>query len=172
MVGQGLGRSHHNGIPCVYTHRVEIFHVADGDAVVIAIPHNFVFDFLPAGHAALNEHLADHGIVQSLDNYFYKLFFILGNTASGAAHGVGRAHNDGVADFTGKVHCAGYIFDNGALRDGLTQGLHGLLELLPVLCLLNGLQGCPQKLHPVLIQHALFCKLHSQIQPCLTSQCS
>ena len=36
---------------------VEVFHIADGDAVSRGIPHNLVFDFLPARDASFNKHL-------------------------------------------------------------------------------------------------------------------
>ena len=170
MVRKGLGGCHHDTITCVHAYRVEVFHIADGDAVVIAVTHDLVLDFLPAGHAALDEHLAYHGVVEALDDNLNEFFLILCNAAAGTAHGVGRTHDYRVADPIGKGHSRGNILHNGAFRDRLPQLLHGLFEKLAVLGLLNGLEGRTQKLHIVFLQHALFSQLHSQVQACLSPQ--
>ena len=123
----------------MHAYGVKVFHITDSDTVIIAITHDLVFDFLPAGHAALNQHLTNQGVVQSLDYDVDEFFFVLRDTAARAAHGVSRAHDYRVADFIGKVHSAGHIFHNGAFRDRLSEFFHGFLEELPVLGLLDGL---------------------------------
>ena len=41
----------------MYAHRVEVFHIADGDAVALGIAHYLIFNFLPARDAALHQDL-------------------------------------------------------------------------------------------------------------------
>ena len=48
VVGQGLGRSHDDALSGVDSERVEVFHIADRDTVVITVADNFIFNFLPA----------------------------------------------------------------------------------------------------------------------------
>ena len=169
MVSQGLGRSHNDGIAGMDTHRVKVLHVADSNAVVVAVTHYLVLDFLPACHAALNQHLADHGILQALDNDVDQLVLALGNTAAGAAHGIGRAHNQWIADFVSKSHSRCHILNDGGLRNRLTQLVHGFLEQLTILGPLNSLQGSAQKLHIVFLKDALLRQLYCQVEAGLTS---
>ena len=169
MVSQGLGRSHNDGIAGMDTHRVKVLHVADSNAVVVAVTHYLVLDFLPACHAALNQHLADHGILQALDNDINQLVLALGNTAAGAAHGIGRAHNQRIADFVGKGNSRCHVLNNGGLRDRLTQLIHGFLEQLAVLGTLNCLQRSTQQLYVVFLKDALLRQLYGQIEAGLTS---
>ena len=119
--------------------RVEVLHVADGDAVVVAVAHDLVLDLFPTGNAALDEHLADHGVRQALDDDLDELFLVLGDAAASTAHRVGRADDDRVADLIGKLHSRWHILDDRALGDWLAELLHRLLEELAVLGALNGL---------------------------------
>ena len=60
LVGQGLAGSHHDAVTGVDAHGVDVFHVADGDGGVVAVPHHLVFDFLVALDALFHQHLM-HG---------------------------------------------------------------------------------------------------------------
>ena len=139
VVRQRLRRSDDDGIARVDADRVEVLHVADGDAVVVAVAHDLVLDLFPAGDAALDEHLADHGVRQALDDDLDELFLILGDAAAGAAHRVGRADDDRIPDLIGESHSRRHILDDRALGDRLAELLHRLLEELAVLCALDGL---------------------------------
>ena len=57
LVGQCLGRGYNYAFPSVDTERIEILHIADSDAVVIAISHHFILDFLPSAQRFFHEHL-------------------------------------------------------------------------------------------------------------------
>ena len=59
LVGKRLRGTNHDGVPRVDAHRIQIFHVADGDGGVIFIPHPLVLDFLEALNALLHQHLCD-----------------------------------------------------------------------------------------------------------------
>ena len=41
------------------TNRVNVLHVADGNDIAGAVPHDLVLDFLPSGDASLDQHLPD-----------------------------------------------------------------------------------------------------------------
>ena len=140
VVRQRLGRCHDNGVARMDADRVEVFHVADGDAVIIAVAHDFVLDFLPAGYAALDEDLANHRVVEALDDDIDELFFVLRDTAARAAHRISRAHDDRIADFIGKFHGRRHIFDDGRFRDRLAEFLHRLFEHFAVFCLFDRLK--------------------------------
>ena len=82
----------------MYADRVNIFHVADGNAVVISVAHDFIFDLFPSRNAAFDENLTDHGVVQAFDDDFNEFFLVLGDTAARSAHRVSRTDNDRITD--------------------------------------------------------------------------
>ncbi len=170
MIRQRLARCHDDGITRMHADRVDVLHVTYGDAVVVTVTHDLVLDFLPAGHAALDEHLADHGVVESLDDDIDELFLILSDAAARAAHGIGRAHDDRIADAVGEVHGIGHALDDGALRDWLAELLHRFLKHLAILSAFNGLERRTEQLDVVFLQHALLRELYGEVQSSLAAQ--
>jgi hypothetical protein len=62
VVVERLRRRDHDGLARVDAHRVEVLHVADGDAVVAEVAHHLVLDLLPALEVLLDEHLGDAAV--------------------------------------------------------------------------------------------------------------
>ena len=56
-IGESLRRSHHDRLASVDAERVEVLHVADGDAVVVAVAHHLILHFLPALETLLDKYL-------------------------------------------------------------------------------------------------------------------
>ena len=56
-VRKGLRRGYDDALAGVDAQRVEVFHVADGDAVVVAVPHYLVFHLFPAFERFLDQDL-------------------------------------------------------------------------------------------------------------------
>ena len=56
-IGQRLARRDDDAFPRMDAHRVEVFHVADRDAVVEPVSHDLVLDFLPADEGLLDQYL-------------------------------------------------------------------------------------------------------------------
>src|SRR5262249_49164402 len=56
-VAQGLGRRNDDRLARVNPHRIHVFHVANGDAVVAIVPNDFVLDLLPPKEAFFDEDL-------------------------------------------------------------------------------------------------------------------
>ena len=138
------------------TDRVNIFHVADCDAVIVAVAHDLVLNFLPACDAALDKYLPDHTVFETFDNNLNQFFFVIGNTAAGSAHSICRTDDNRVSDFICKADCGLNILNNRAFRDRLTELLHCLLEKLTVFSFFNGFQRCAKKLYSVFFKNALF----------------
>ena len=61
IIGQGLRGSYDDTLPGVDTEGVEVLHITDRDAVIIAVTHDLVLDFLPSLEALLYEHLWGEG---------------------------------------------------------------------------------------------------------------
>ena len=60
-VRQCLARRDDDALAGVDPHRIEVLHVADGDAVVEAVADDLVLDLLPAFQILLDQHLAAVG---------------------------------------------------------------------------------------------------------------
>ena len=58
FIAKGLGRCYDDTVSGVHADRVDVFHVADGDAVAGTIPHDFVLDLFPSGDAAFYQNLS------------------------------------------------------------------------------------------------------------------
>ena len=85
LISQGLGGSHHNTVPGMYPHRVNILHIADSDTVSGAVPHDLVLDLLPARDTALHQHLSHPGQAQSVFQDAFQLRLVVGDPAAGAS---------------------------------------------------------------------------------------
>ena len=120
-------------------HRVQVFHAADGDAVVFRIPQHFIFNFLPAGHAALDERLADEAVGQSFVDDIIQLVIVMGDAAAGAAQGISRTHDEGIPHLARKLLGCRHRFHDGAFRNGLVNLEHSFLKEFPVLGPLDGI---------------------------------
>ena len=59
----------------MYAERVEVLHVADGDAIVETVAHHLIFHLFPALQTLFYEHLRGEG--ESLFGYFVQLFLIV-----------------------------------------------------------------------------------------------
>ena len=57
VVAQRLRRRHHHALARVDAQRVEILHIADGDAVVVAVANHLIFNLFPAFQRFLDKNL-------------------------------------------------------------------------------------------------------------------
>ena len=99
VVGEGLAGGHHDALAGVDAQRVEILHVADGDAVVIAVAHHLVLNLLPAAQGLLDQHLRGEG--EGLAGDGLELLLVFAESGAQAAQRVGGAQDDRVADLAG-----------------------------------------------------------------------
>ncbi len=82
VVGERLHRSHDDAIARMDADRIDIFHVADDDGVVVGVAHHFVFDFFIAGDALLDQALMDGRDLEARFANFTQFFFIVGKSAT------------------------------------------------------------------------------------------
>ena len=89
FISQGLGRCYDNTVSGVNADRVDVLHVADGDAVSYAVPHYLVLSisFHPAIHLSTSTS-ADTGKTESVREDLDQLFFVVSDTAAASAEGV------------------------------------------------------------------------------------
>ena len=151
LVPQSLGRSHHDTVPGMHAHRIDIFHIAYGDTVACAVPHNLILDFLPTRDTTFHEYLSHPGETQSVLQDLLHLLGIPGNTAAAAAQRVSRTQYHRVADLCRKSQAVFHVFHHQGSRHRLVDLLHRTLKLQPVLRLANGLGGRTDEANPLLL---------------------
>ena len=133
-------------------HRIDVFHVADGDHVSGAVAHYLVLDLLPAGNTPLH-------VFQDLS----ALLRVLCDTAAGAAQGIGRTEHHRIADLFCHGQTVLQTFHDLGRSHRLIDLFHGLLEHFTVLGLFDG-QGCSSdQAHIVLSKEACVFQLHGKI---------
>ena len=123
----------------MHAHGIDVFHVADRDAVSGAVAHHLIFDFLPAGDAALHQNLTHTGETQAVCQNLLQLHLVMGDTAAASSQRIGGTQHHRIADFGSEGHAVldGRHHQGG--RAGLSDFFHGILEFLSVLRLTDGL---------------------------------
>ncbi len=164
LVRERLGRRHDNGIAGVNTDRIDVFHVADGDAVAGRVAHDLVFDLFPAGDRALNKDLSHTGKPETILQNLSEFHHVVRDAAAGTAKRIGRTEHDRVADLLGELHAVLNIFDDLRGSDRLADLLHRLLEHKAVLRLLDREGRRSEELYMMALKESGFCKLHAEIK--------
>ena len=103
VVGQCLRGSDDDTLPGVDAEGVEVLHIADRDAVVVAVTDDLVLDFLPALEALLDEHLGREG--EGLAAELVQLLLVVAEATAEPTEGIGRTDDDGVAEAGGCLAC-------------------------------------------------------------------
>ena len=169
FVGQGLGGTDHNAVAGMNAHRINIFHVTDGDGGIVGIPHHLVFDFFEALDGFFHQHLMDGRKDQRVFHDLTKFCFIIGKAAACSSQSEGRAQHHGITDLCGNFQTFLDGIGNIGRQHRLTQSLTKLLELLPVLRLGDAGTFGAQKLRAALSQNTFLLQLHGKVQSCLTA---
>ena len=170
QIVQGLARSDDDGVARMDTDGVDVFHVADDDAVIRFIAHNFVFDFFPAGHRAFDEDLVDRAEFDAARGDHEQFVFVMSDTAACTAEGKGRTDDDRVADLIGEFDSRRDIFKDIAFRYRLVDVLHGFLEEFAVFRFFNSRQVRTQELDVIFFQDAGIGQLDSHVQADLAAE--
>ena len=170
LVSKCLGRCDYDGVTGMDTNRIDVFHVADCDAVSCTVTHYFVFNFFPSCDAAFYQNFSYTGKSESVLEDLSQFIFVVGNTAAASAKGVSRTENDRITDGSGKCDTIFYgCYDLGSC-DRLANLFHGVLEFLTVLCLLDGLCSGTDQAHIVFLEEPFFFQFHCKVQTGLSSK--
>ena len=147
FVAQRLRRRYYDAVSRVHAYRIQILHIAHGDAVAVSVPHHFILDLLPAGNAPLDQDLPHAGQAKPILQNFHQLHSVLRNTAAAAAQRVGRTQDHRIADLFRELDACLHSFHHQGCRAGFPDLLHGSLEFQTVFRLLDGLGGGPDQTH-------------------------
>ena len=164
MVAQGLCRCGNNGVARMHANRVKVFHGANGNAVIVSVAQNFVFNFFPAGNTAFNQGLADKAVQKALAYNIVQFLVVVGNAAAGAAQSICRAYDKRITNFTRKFLSCVNGFNNRAFRNRLVDFFHRFLKQLAVFRTFNAFNLGTQKFNIIFAQNTLFIKVNGKIQ--------
>ena len=103
--------------------RIDVFHVADDDGIVVGIAHDLIFDFLEAGDAALDQTLMHRRDLQAVIRDQPQFLFIIRKAAAGAAQCIRRT--DDVPD--SRSHAAKFTASSTRMDDVAFR--HRLIDL-------------------------------------------
>ena len=96
LLRETLARRQDYALAGMDAQRVEILHVADGNAAVGSIAHDFELYLLPSLERLLDEHLRGEG--KSLGTELLELGVVVDEAGAEAAEGIGGAKNERIAE--------------------------------------------------------------------------
>ena len=143
------------------TNGVDVFHVADGNAVSCTVTHHLVLNLFPSGDAALYQYLTHTGQTKTVFQNLLDFSLVMGNAAAGATQSVSGTQYHGIADFLGKLHTVFHIFYQKGRGTRLADTLHQVFKLLTSLGVADSLCRGSQKLYAMAFQETGLCQLHA-----------
>ena len=151
-------------------HGVDVFHVADGDAVVGGIAHHLVFQLFPALQVYLYEHLIDGAGGNAARSYGGELIPGAGDASTRPPEGVGGPYDQGQSKPLSHSQGFFYSLNGGAGRGRLPDVAQELLEELPILRLADGVEGRAQHANVELFQDSGLGELDGEVKASLPAE--
>ena len=102
VVAECLRRRYNYALARMDAQGVQVLHIADGDAVVIAVAHNLVFNLLPTLEGFFYKDL--RRVCESAGSQFLQFLVICAEAGAKATQGVRRPYNDRVAYLLYRCH--------------------------------------------------------------------
>ena len=137
-------------------HGIDIFDKADCDHIVVRVPDDLQFQFLPSQDGFFYQNLSHKTGLQSSCAYGFQFFLIVYQAAAGSAHCVGRTEYNRVSQLICDLQSFAYAVGNLAPCHFNTDGIHGFLELNPVFAPFNGVHLNSDNLHVIFVQNSFF----------------
>ena len=168
LVGECLRRGNDYALAGMYAQRVEVLHVADRDAVVVAVAHHLGLDLRPAAQRLLDQHLGRER--EGLARNCVEFGLVLAEARAEASERIGCAYDDGIADRCGGGPCLLEV-GGGVRAYRLDAYLVELAyEQLPVLGVDYRLYGRSEHPYAVAFEHSAAVQLDSAVEGRLSSE--
>ena len=154
----------------MHAHRIQVFHTADDDAVVLCVPDDFVFDFFPAGYGFLKENLTDGALFYALQAEVLQLFFVVSDSAARSSQRIGRSDDHRITVLCDEMPAFFQSRSDDAGRNRFADLLHQFFEGFPIFRFIDTFLVDAQQSGTVFFKDPLLIQRHSQVQPRLTSE--
>ena len=151
-------------------HRVDVLHVADGDAVVRAVPHHLIFDLFPAEQRPLEQDLADRRGGEPAARHVLELIERVRDSSTRSAERIRRAHDRRQADSLRDRARLIEIGHDLTLGHGLADAEKQVAEEFPVLCRADRRDGRAKRAHAEVVEHAGIGESDGEVQAGLPAE--
>ena len=151
-------------------HRINVFHIADSDAIVRAVAHHLVLDLFPADERLLDENLPNGACGDSALDDAQEFGFRVGDAAAGAAERIGGADDERQPDV---VHDAARVLDrlhDSGRRRGFADFDEQVAEQLAVFGAADGIERRAEQPDAVAVENAGVGELDGEIQSRLPAE--
>mmetsp|Transcript_129238 Transcript_129238/g.182227 ORF Transcript_129238/g.182227 Transcript_129238/m.182227 type:complete len:271 (+) Transcript_129238:422-1234(+) len=165
IIVQGLRWCNHDGFTCMNAHRIKVFHVAHGDAVVVFVTHHFVLQFFPTLQRLVNDHLWT--VHQCHAHQLFQVLLVVCKTTSQTSEGISCAYQYRITNLLSSFHGVGHRITARAFSNLLTTSIHNLAKELTIFRLHDGINLGSQDFNVVLLEDSSLIHLHSTVQCCL-----
>ena len=169
-VGQRHRRGDGHRVAGVHAHRVDVLDRAHHHDVVAAVAHQLELEFLPSVDGFLDQDVRRRRGGQAVAGHPIDVLGRVGHAGSEAAHREARPHHDGqaeigdgLADFVHRETDAGFRRLAADLGDNI-------LELLPVLTTLDGLEVGADELDAVSVERTVLVEFDRGVERGLTAE--
>ena len=169
-IGKRLRRRHNHAVAGVHAHGVDIFHIANANAIVVGVAHHFILNLFVAEQRFFDQHLPDHRRLQPAHRYINQFVGGICKAAAFTAESISGANDDGEADFFSEGNRAVNVLNDRRLRNGLIDCLHCLFEQIAILSVSDGIGRSAQNFHIEFIEHARIFEFDGKIQARLSAE--
>ena len=169
-VGQRHGRRDRDRVAGVHAHRVDVLDRAHHHHVVVAVAHQLELEFLPAVDRFLDQHVGAGRSRQPGAGHPVDLVGGVRHARAQPAHGEARPHHDRQAEFFDRL--ADLVHgETHSAAGGFTADLgDDVLEPLPVLAALDGVEIGADELDAVALQHPVLVQRDRGVERGLPTQ--
>ncbi len=147
------------GVARVHAHGVDVLDKTDRDDLVFGVPNHFQLQFFPAQDRFLHKDLSDETGGDPPAGDGAQFLQVVNEAAARAAHRVGRADHDGIAEFRCDLLRLFHGISRLAQRHIYSQAVHGFLEGDPVLAAFDGVHLDAKHLDIIFFQDSRFRQL-------------
>jgi hypothetical protein len=163
-IGQRHGRRDRHRVAGVHTHRVNVLDRAHHHHVVVAVAHQLELEFLPAENRFLDQHVGAGACGQPGAGHPVDLLDGSRHARAQAAHGEAGPHHDRQAHLVDRLADLGKSETHSAAGGFAAHLGHDVLEPLPVLAALDGVEIGADQLDVVALQRAVLVQRHRGVE--------
>ncbi len=168
VIAQSLRGSHHDALTGVDPERIDVFHVADRDAVVLGIANHLVFDLLPPLQVFLDQNLG--GVGERSAGQRGQFLTISCNPGTLATEGIRSPDHHRVRDLLGGDQRILEVLTGETSRSVQIDGSKNLGKEVPILCRTDRLERSAQHLNTMAFQNSLLIQFHPAIERGLSAE--
>src|SRR3989344_224641 len=167
-VGECLRGRDDDALAGVDAHWIEIFHIADRDAIVGAVADDLILDFLQSAQVFLDKHLSH--VAEDFGELCDEFFLVSHDSRTFAAERKSRANHDGVPNLPGCRACF-FDIDGRAASCGFHADFPELLyKKVAVFGVAYRCDGSTEDFYTVFFENAALFEGESQIERGLSAE--